>query len=103
VKVLAKGNSMYPTMKDSYEYEMHKVDFKEIKTNDVIVFRTTNEKNISHRVVKVIKTQAGKIFLETKGDNCDVPDPFVVDENMILGKIDLKSGRYHVAETEDTE
>lgn len=86
MKVLAKGNSMYPVLQDGCYYEMKSVENHDFKKGDIIVFKIENS-YICHRLVKMIKTRNGKCFYKTKGDNCEKADGFVVLSDMIVGII----------------
>lgn len=84
--IIAKGNSMLPTLKDGYMYKVDPITNEEIYPNDIIVFQI-GELVICHRVVKVVSTKKGYSFIKTKGDNCPKPDSFAVRIDMIIGKI----------------
>ena len=88
--IIAKGNSMLPTLKDGYKYKIEPITNGEIYPNDIIVFHI-GELIICHRVVKVVSTKKGYSFIKTKGDNCLKPDSFAVRSDMIIGKIKEKS------------
>ncbi len=82
----AKGDSMMPTLVDGEYYQVDPVENSEISPGDIIVFNK-NGIAICHRVLQVISTRSGKTFIQTKGDNCPIPDNFVVTTDMIIGRI----------------
>lgn len=84
--ILAKGNSMLPTLEDGKLYEIELVRENLIEVGDIIVYRW-NQVVICHRVVRVLLTKNQSIFFETKGDNCNMPDPYVVTGEMVIGKV----------------
>lgn len=84
--ILAKGDSMLPTLVDGEYYRMEPVEIDEIHPKDIIVFNK-NGIIICHRVLQVINTRNGKMFIQTKGDNCPIPDNFAVTTDMVIGKI----------------
>lgn len=79
------SNSMNPIFKSGDMLFVKKVDPKEIKTDDVITFREPAGKLITHRVIEVIDN-SGEIGFVTKGDNNNVKDGELVEEQSLLGK-----------------
>lgn len=86
VYILAKGDSMLPTLVEGKIYKVEPVAEGGVYPNDIIVFKK-NGRLICHRVKRIIQTRNGQFFIETKGDNCPMPDPFTVTFNTIVGKI----------------
>lgn len=78
------SGSMEPTLKTDSIAIVKKANFKDIKKDDIIMFKK-DDMIISHRVVSI--NEDGTI--STKGDNNDVIDNFVVNENELKGKIVL--------------
>ena len=93
--ILAKGDSMLPTLVDGEYYRVEPVENGEIHPKDIIVFNK-NGITICHRVLQVINTRSGKTFIQTKGDNCSSPDSFAVTLDMVIGKVQnlQKSNEY---------
>jgi len=71
---------MYPTIKDG-DYIIIDVTPEKIGIGDIIVYVHGNEL-ICHRVIAI--TKIGYIL---KGDNNKIPDPWVVKDNQIIGKV----------------
>ena len=86
IKILAIGNSMYPTMLDKNYYFMENIVFEDLHVKDIIVFQY-QDMVISHRIVKKMQSKNGTIFLKTKGDNCVKADDFAVTKRMVLRRI----------------
>ena len=84
--ILAKGDSMLPTLTDGEYYRIEPIENGEISPKDIIVFNI-NGITICHRVLQVIHTKSGKVFIKTKGDNCPSPDNFAVTIDMVIGKV----------------
>lgn len=84
--ILAKGDSMLPTLVDGEYYRVEPIENGEISPKDIIVFKKDGI-TICHRVLRVIHTRNGKVFIETKGDNCSIPDNFAVTIDMVIAKI----------------
>lgn len=84
--ILAKGDSMLPTLVDGEYYRIEQIENDVISPKDIIVFNKDGM-IICHRVMQVIHTKSGKVFIKTKGDNCPSPDNFAVTIDMIIGKI----------------
>lgn len=79
---------MLPTLKDGKVYNMIMTTDSEIVVGDIVVFHLDGM-NICHRVIKVIRSRSGEVFLKTKGDNCLEPDPYAITIGMVIGKIIL--------------
>lgn len=78
------SNSMYPQI-DRGDMIISQKDYNKIDINDIIEFRQGNML-IIHRVVNIINTSKGKIYI-TKGDNNKQKDSGFVTEDQITGKI----------------
>lgn len=85
--ILAKGDSMYPTIVDGKTYVLKPIGKEDIGIDDIIVYYK-NDVVICHRVVRIIRSGLGQVFVQTKGDNCDNVDSYVVPLDFIIGKID---------------
>ena len=80
---------MSPTLIEGDIVAWAPVDIKDVKTGDVIVFKSyihwPDEKILVHRVSDVITNKDGEIRLETKGDNNKwtdqagphIPEPYI--------------------------
>ena len=86
MEILAKGESMFPTLLDNHAYEVIIKD--EYTCGDIVVFKYMNI-YICHRIIKVIKNKRGDVFFKPKGDNCEKYDDFVVLPSMVIGKINI--------------
>lgn len=84
--IVAKGNSMIPTLIDGKSYRMELIKDENIQKGDIIVY-SVNEMLICHRVIGVLRSRNDKVFIKTKGDNCIEPDPYAITLGMVLGKI----------------
>ena len=58
----------------------------EAATGDVIAYRLANGAVVTHRVSQVVAGDAGR-FLETRGDANPDPDPSLVPEDAVIGKV----------------
>ena len=81
------SNSMYPTLKINDLIIVQKVDPRDLKIGDIIVFYHPYNKNdrIVHRIYGVISYNP-PAFL-TKGDNNPYPDHWIVTKDLIVGKV----------------
>ncbi|MBL5782726.1 signal peptidase I [Heyndrickxia sporothermodurans] len=82
-------NSMHPFIKAGDLVFIKKVEPSEVKVNDVITFKETPTKFITHRVT-AIKKNKGTIGFVTKGDNNNVADSKIVASNQLIGSLQLK-------------
>lgn len=78
------SNSMYPQIERG-DMIISQKNYNKIDINDIIEFRQGNML-IIHRVVNIINTSKGKIYI-TKGDNNKQKDSGFVTEDQITGKI----------------
>lgn len=88
MNILAKGTSMLPTLKEGKIYSVKLIKEDELKVGDIVVY-CVDDLVICHRVVKIIHTQSGNIYLKTKGDNCVEADPYAITLDMVVGKVYL--------------
>ena len=80
---------MEPTYKIGSVIYYHKVAEKDLQENDVITFRTNNNKFVSHRIVKIDNG-----LYTTKGDANNVVDVNKIRDKSIEGKVSDKSIPY---------
>lgn len=80
--VVVLSNSMTPTYPVGTIVYYHNVQKKDIKENDVITFKTTNNRLATHRVNKLVDNK-----FETKGDANNSPDAKLVDYEKVVGKV----------------
>lgn len=76
---------MQPTLNIDDVIIVKSCDIRELNKNDIITF-TKDEKNISHRIVKIIEKEKDRAFV-TKGDNNEVEDDGFVHKDQIYGKV----------------
>lgn len=86
MKLLAKGNSMMPTLVDSHFYKMVKIENGQVSKGDIIVYKV-KDLLICHRVIDVVVLKSGRRFYKAKGDNCCDADPYAITIEMIIGKV----------------
>lgn len=79
------SGSMEPNLEINDVVLVQKCDILELKKGDIITFRQ-DERIISHRILKVTK-EKGIIKFQTKGDNNEIPDPDLVEQEQIYGKV----------------
>jgi signal peptidase I len=82
-------NSMHPFIKSGDLVIIKKVTPSEVKINDVITFKETETKIITHRVID-IKQDQGTVGFVTKGDNNNVKDANIVHSNHLIGSLAFK-------------
>ncbi|WP_045522487.1 signal peptidase I [Neobacillus niacini] len=82
------SNSMQPHLQSGDLIFIKKAEFEDIKVNDVITFKESDTKFITHRVIDVKEQagQAGQAGLVTKGDNNNVEDSMIVTKDHFVGK-----------------
>ena len=92
IMVVVSG-SMRPTININDLIIVQGVDPHTLKVGDIIVFKNPNYPNqpcesghcIVHRIIEIVKTNP--LTFRTKGDANYAPDPFLVRENDVVGKV----------------
>ncbi len=86
--------SMVPTIKVQDAVVIKHVDAKKLKKGDIITFISTDAQyaglTVTHRIIDIEKSDAGKLLFRTKGDNNNTPDDALVPEDNIDGRVFLK-------------
>ncbi len=73
--------SMEPAIEAGDYVLFSKVDFDDIRVNDIIVYRSNDNRFIIHRVMEKADS-----YLRVQGDNNPLPDNELVTKNMVYGK-----------------
>ena len=79
------SNSMQPHLQSGDLILIRQVEFKDVEVNDVITFKESDTKFITHRVIDV-REQNGQVGFVTKGDNNNVEDSMIVMKDHLVGK-----------------
>lgn len=75
--------SMQPTIPVGSAVIVKSIEARRLKEGDIICFKSFQEqRSITHRIVRI--TQTGFI---TKGDANEEPDPFIIHERNVIGKV----------------
>ncbi len=86
------SNSMYPLIKRGDAVIMEKIDDKllnNLEIHDIIVYRLENT-IVVHRLIYIEEKNNGKRIFIAQGDNNNMPDEKIIEENQILGIIRYK-------------
>ena len=81
----ARGGSMRPFIRSGEIIEIAPINTKKIKSGDIIFYRASPNKLVTHRVIKRI-TENGEIVFITKGDHSPTFDEYVYSDD-VLGKV----------------
>ena len=79
------SNSMQPHLQSGDLILIRQVEFKDVEVNDVITFKESDTKFITHRVIDV-REQNRQVGFVTKGDNNNVEDSMIVMKDHLVGK-----------------
>ena len=83
--------SMVPTINVQDAIIIGRVDSKDLKQGDIISYLATDSyysgKVITHRVIGIEKSSDGTLLFRTKGDNNNVADGTLVDEDNVYGRV----------------
>ena len=82
------SNSMIPGLNPHDLIIVEKKTTDQIKEGDIIAFETHMQGIgiVAHRAIDVYQDH-GEIFIDTKGDNVDDPDPWSVSNEDLIGKV----------------
>ena len=83
--------SMVPTIKVQDAIIIGRVDPSDLEQGDIISYLATdsyyNGKVITHRIIGIEEASDGTLLFRTKGDNNNVADGTLVDEDNVYGKV----------------
>ena len=86
--------SMVPTIKIDDAIVVKREEGEKLDVGDIITFSSIDPAypglTVTHRIVGKEKSTTGKYLFRTKGDNNNVMDPSIVEEDNIYGKVILK-------------
>lgn len=86
--------SMVPTIKIDDAIVVKREEGEKLDVGDIITFSSIDSAypglTVTHRIVGKEKSTTGKYLFRTKGDNNNVMDPSIVEEDNIYGKVILK-------------
>lgn len=85
------SESMEPTFKVNDLVVVKKVSVFDLQKGDIITFENEG-RIISHRILE-IKENKGEVVFQTKGDNNEIPDPYELNTQQILGKVEFSIGK----------
>ena len=74
------SGSMEPILKVGGILYYEKINLNDFKKNDILVYQL-NEHIVSHRIVNI-----NEYGFETKGDNNNSNDSYIVDKNNVIGR-----------------
>ena len=83
--------SMVPTFSRGAIVMSHKInkkDLNKLKVGDILHYRAENGEVI-HRIIDIKKDKDGNLLFQTQGDNNNVPDSNLVEEDQIIGKVSI--------------
>lgn len=78
VAVFTCGISMWPLLRAHEDHAIMEYPTRELKKGDIVVFYRDDGKQIAHRIFRM-----NDQYVQTIGDNCDVPDVYVPRENVV--------------------
>ena len=83
--------SMVPTIKVQDAIIIGRVDSSDLEQGDIISYLATDSyysgKVITHRIIGIEEASDGTLLFRTKGDNNNVADGTLVDEDNVYGKV----------------
>lgn len=82
------SGSMEPRYSPGDVVLVERVATRDLAVGDVITFRIDPRTLVTHRIVEVLPQDGGHVAYRTQGDANDDPDPFVVTEAMVVGRVD---------------
>ena len=86
--------SMVPTINVEDAIVIKRMDPEDLKQGDIISYLGTDSyysgKVITHRIIGIEKSSDGDLLFRTKGDNNNVADGVLVNEDNVYGKVLLR-------------
>jgi len=83
---IVEGYSMWPTYDDGDILLVVRAIPSDLKVGDVIIYRKYDGTLVVHRIVDKSFID-GKWFFKTQGDNNLYPDPYLVSEDQVVGRV----------------
>ena len=80
-------NTMKPNINVGDLVIIKNVDIASLREDDVIAYRTLEDKVIMHRIISMDCFADGDLYFETKGDSNLIQDEGVIRANMVEGKM----------------
>jgi len=86
--LVVTSDSMLPALKPYDLIVVERTTTDQINVGDIVVFDTHIEEYgiVAHRAVGVFDDH-GRIGIDTQGDNVDSPDPWVVHDEDLIGRV----------------
>lgn len=86
--MVVSSDSMLPALKPYDLIVVESTSIDQIKVGDIVVFNTHlhGMDIVAHRAIEV-HDDHGEIGIDTKGDNVDVPDEWVVRSEDLIGRV----------------
>lgn len=86
--MVVTSDSMLPTLEPYDLIIVEKTNIDQIQVGDIIAFDTHVEGLgiVAHRAVEVFN-ENGNIGIDTKGDNVESPDPWIVHDEDLIGRV----------------
>lgn len=82
-----RGQSMSPTIPMGAAIVVVERPVDELEAGDIVTWRAANGAYVTHRVIQVVE-ENGQLFVQTKGDANDSPDPSAVPSDAIVGVVE---------------
>jgi signal peptidase len=87
--LVVRGPSMAPAIPLGALVVTTPVEAAALAVGDVVSIRVGPEQAVfTHRIVRVVARQ-GEIWIETKGDANDTPDPAIIPASSVVGRVSL--------------
>jgi signal peptidase len=86
---IVEGYSMWPTYNDGDVLLVVGASPSDLKVGDVIIYRKYDGTLVVHRIVDKSFID-GKWAFRTQGDNNPYPDPYLVWENQVAGRVEAR-------------
>lgn len=86
--LIIRGGSMEPSIPSGSLVDVTPVQAADLAAGDVVTIKAANDVFVTHRVNRVIQLPAG-LYIETKGDANEDPDPVPVAVSAVAGRVDF--------------
>jgi signal peptidase len=86
--VVIRGGSMEPAIPLGALEDVAHVEQADLAAGDVVTFEGANGVLVTHRINRIVQMPDG-LYIETKGDANEHPDPVLVPASAITGRVDF--------------
>jgi len=81
-----RGNSMRPTLTEGMQILIEKIEPKDVKPADIILYRRGNSM-VAHRVIRIFQKDAGRLFITKADGHSYHVDHIPIPQDDLIGRV----------------